>query len=72
VPIHWPLFGGLRTYELGPKPKDSIRLRLRGAQPTGDELSCRLTPSDLQRGCSESIDPENVGDIADEGAGHRG
>jgi hypothetical protein len=29
-------------------------------------------PSALQLGCSESIDPENVGDIADEGAGQRG
>jgi hypothetical protein len=72
VPIQWPLFWGRRTGERDPKPEDSIRLGFRGAQPSGDELSCRLTPSDLQRGCSESIDPENVGDIADEGAGHRG
>jgi hypothetical protein len=27
---------------------------------------------DDQWGRSESIDPDNVGDIADEGAGHRG
>jgi hypothetical protein len=27
---------------------------------------------DEQWGRSESIDPDNVGDIADEGAGHRG
>ena len=29
-------------------------------------------PVDDQWGRSESIDPDNVGDIADEGAGHRG
>ena len=27
---------------------------------------------DEERGRSESLDPDNVGDIADEGAGHRG
>jgi hypothetical protein len=27
---------------------------------------------DDDRGRSESLDPDNVGDIADEGAGHRG
>jgi hypothetical protein len=31
----------------------------------------RDLPGD-QCGRSESIDPDNVGDIADEGAGHRG
>jgi hypothetical protein len=29
-------------------------------------------PVDDQWGRSESLDPDNVGDIADEGAGHRG
>jgi hypothetical protein len=29
-------------------------------------------PVDDEWGHSESIDPDNVGDIADEGAGHRG
>ena len=29
-------------------------------------------PVDEEWGQSESIDPDNVGDIADEGAGHRG
>jgi len=29
-------------------------------------------PVDETWGRSESIDPDNVGDIADEGAGHRG
>jgi hypothetical protein len=29
-------------------------------------------PVDDEWGRSESIDPDNVGDIADEGAGHRG
>ena len=31
-----------------------------------------LVPLDDQWGRSESLDPDNVGDIADEGAGHRG
>ena len=35
--------------------------------------ACRYRRSvDDQWGRSESIDPDNVGDIADEGAGHRG
>jgi hypothetical protein len=29
-------------------------------------------PVDDEWGRSESVDPDNVGDIADEGAGHRG
>jgi hypothetical protein len=29
-------------------------------------------PADEAWGQSESLDPDNVGDIADEGAGHRG
>jgi hypothetical protein len=29
-------------------------------------------PVDDEWGQSESVDPDNVGDIADEGAGHRG
>ena len=32
----------------------------------------RRGPVDDHRGHSESLDPDNVGDIADEGAGHRG
>jgi hypothetical protein len=31
-----------------------------------------LRPVDDEWGRSESLDPDNVGDIADEGAGHRG
>ena len=31
-----------------------------------------LGPVEDQWGRSESLDPDNVGDIADEGAGHRG
>jgi hypothetical protein len=37
------------------------------------ELSAPVPASvNTQWGRSESIDPDNVGDIADEGAGHRG
>lgn len=32
----------------------------------------RREPVDDRRGLSESLDPDNVGDIADEGCGHRG
>jgi hypothetical protein len=37
------------------------------------ERETRLAgPGDDEWGRSESLDPDNVGDIADEGAGHRG
>ena len=51
--------GGLD--ESGPQTESSIepRFRLRGSV-------------DDEWGRSESIDPDNVGDIADEGMGHRG
>jgi hypothetical protein len=32
----------------------------------------RLGSTDDEWGRSDSLDPDNVGDIADEGAGHRG
>jgi hypothetical protein len=36
------------------------------------EPEWRSPDMNLAWGRSESIDPDNVGDIADEGAGHRG
>ena len=47
--------------EPGPQTESSIErgFRLRG-------------PVDDEWGRSESLDPDNVGDIADEGPGHRG
>jgi hypothetical protein len=47
--------------EAGPQTESSIErgFRLRG-------------PVDDQWGRSDSLDPDRVGDIADEGAGHRG
>jgi hypothetical protein len=47
--------------ESRPQAEDSIErgFRLRG-------------PVEEEWGRSESLDPDNVGDIADEGAGHRG
>lgn len=33
---------------------------------------CPAGPMDQDMGRSESFDPDNVGEIADEGAGHRG
>jgi hypothetical protein len=57
----WQEFDGQWPDEPGPQTESSIErgFRLRG--PVDDEL-----------GRSESFDPENVGDIADEGTGHRG
>jgi hypothetical protein len=52
-------WGGLD--EPGPQTESSIERGFRLAGPVDDEW-----------GRSENLDPENVGDIADEGAGHRG
>ena len=50
-----------RLDEPGPQTESSIE---RGFRPRG--------PVDDEWGRSESVDPDNVGDIADEGTGHRG
>lgn len=56
----WQEFGwGLD--EPGPQTESSIERGFRLAGPVDDEW-----------GRSESFDPDRVGDIADEGAGHRG
>ena len=57
----WQEFGWRGSGEPGPPSESSIEResRLRG-------------PVDDQCGRSESLDPDHVGDIADEGAGHRG
>jgi hypothetical protein len=47
--------------ELGPQRERSITRRRRAPRPV-----------DYEWGRSESVDPDNVGDIADEGLGHRG
>ena len=47
--------------EPGPQTESSVERGFRGRGPVDD-----------QWGRSESLDPENVGDIADEGTGHRG
>jgi len=47
--------------ESGPQTESSIE---RGFRPHG--------PVDDEMGRSESLDPDEVGDIADEGPGHRG
>jgi hypothetical protein len=70
--IKWLALSGGGADAGGPQPEDSVARELRGPEDGDNELSCRRTPSALQLGCSESIDPENVGDIADEGAGQRG
>ena len=53
--------GWLASGDPGPQTEDSIERGFRGPEPV-DELLGR----------SESVDPDNVGDIADEGPGHRG
>jgi hypothetical protein len=52
--------GGLLA-EPGPRTESSLERWFRVGRPVDDEW-----------GRSESIDPDNVGDIADEGMGHRG
>jgi hypothetical protein len=54
-------FGWKGLDDPGPQTERSVErgFRLRG-------------PADDDWGRSESLDPDNVGDIADEGAGHRG
>jgi hypothetical protein len=49
------------TGEPGPQTESSIERGYRLHGPVDEEL-----------GRSESLDPDNVGDIADEGTGHRG
>lgn len=50
-----------RLDDPGPQTESSIERGFRVAGSIDDEW-----------GRSESLDPDNVGDIADEGAGHRG
>ena len=57
----WQEFGWGEPDEPGPQTESSIERGLRLAGPVDD-----------QWGRSESLDPDNVGDIADEGRGHRG
>jgi hypothetical protein len=46
---------------------------IHGKSESSTEREFRLhVPIDDQWGRSESLDPDNVGDIADEGMGHRG
>jgi hypothetical protein len=57
----WPEFGWGELDEPGPQTESSIE---RGFRARG--------PADEAWGRSDSVDPDNVGDIADEGTGHRG
>ena len=61
VRSRWQEFGWGTPDEPGPQTEDSIERGFRRFGAVDDEF-----------GRSESIDPDNVGDIADEGAGHRG
>ena len=57
----WQEFGWGESGEPGPQTEDAIErgFRLPGAV-------------DEESGLSNSLDPDNIGDIADEGTGHRG
>ena len=57
----WQEFGWGGLDEPTPQTESSIEREVRLRGPVDDEW-----------GRSESLDPDNVGDIADEGAGHRG
>jgi hypothetical protein len=57
----WQEFGWGERDEAGPQTEDSIERGFRHLEAVDDEF-----------GHSESLDPDNVGDIADEGPGHRG
>jgi hypothetical protein len=61
VRSRWQDFGWGELDEAGPQTEDSIERGFRLAGAVDDEF-----------GRSECIDPDNVGDIADEGPGHRG
>jgi hypothetical protein len=56
-----PARGLWQEFDWGPRTETSLEQRFRVRGPLDDEW-----------GRSESIDPDNVGDIADEGMGHRG
>jgi len=57
----WQTIGRSGFDEPGPQTESSIERGYRRRGPVDDEW-----------GRSECLDPDNVGDIADEGRGHRG
>ena len=63
--VPWPDFDLPGTDDPGPPAGGEI------ARPFG-VLGQASEESAIQWGKSESFDPDNVGDIADEGIGHRG
>ena len=56
-----PEFGWGEPNEPGPQTENAIERGFRGPEAVVYEL-----------GCSDGLDPDNVGDITDEGTGHRG
>jgi hypothetical protein len=61
MPGDWQEFGWGDRDEPGPQTENSIERGFRHQEPVDNEL-----------GHSDSFDPDEVGDIADEGPGHRG
>jgi hypothetical protein len=58
-----------REFDWGPLDEPGPRRRTESSLKRGVRVR---RPFDDEWGRSESIDPDNVGDIADEGMGHRG
>ena len=76
-PVPSQNFGGGNLDDPGPKTENSIKreFRLPGPVPESIPGSVPESPPDSLKdewGHSESVDPDNVGDIADEGVAHRG
>jgi hypothetical protein len=57
----WQEFGWGELDEPGPQTETAVERGFRLAGPVDNEF-----------GHSDGLDPDNVGDIADEGTGHRG
>ncbi len=72
-PVPSQNFGGGNLDDPGQKTENSIEreLRLPGSVPESIPGSLSESLKD-EWGHSESVDPDNVGDIADEGVAHRG
>lgn len=57
----WPEFGWGEPDEAGPQTEDSIERGFRLREAVDDQM-----------GRSDGLDPDGIGDIADEGPGRRG
>jgi len=63
--VVWKKFGWRGLDEPGAQTESSIEREFGHPGPVPESIN-------VEWGRSESLDPDNVGDVADEGAGHRG